>query len=58
MFSPDGRWIAYHSDETGQPEVYVRPYPGPGGKRQVSTDGGAHAGHKMAGNCFIGAAMV
>ena len=40
MFSPDGRWIAYVSDESGQREVYVRPYPGPGGKVQVSTEGG------------------
>src|SRR5262249_5365903 len=32
MFSPDGRWIAYTSTETGRPEVYVRPFPGPGGK--------------------------
>ena len=39
-FSPDGRWIAYSSNETGQMEIYVRPYPGPGGKRQVSTNGG------------------
>jgi len=41
-FSPDGRWIAYVSDESasGQPEVYVQPYPGPGGKWQVSTDHG------------------
>jgi eukaryotic-like serine/threonine-protein kinase len=39
-FSPDGRWIAYISDESGQYEVYVRPYPGPGGKWQVSTHGG------------------
>ncbi|MFQ5817680.1 MAG: protein kinase [Terriglobia bacterium] len=40
MFSPDGRWIAYTSDESGRYEVYVRPYPGPGGKRQISTAGG------------------
>ena len=39
-FSPDGRWIAYTSDESGQSEVYVRAYPGPGGKWQVSTLGG------------------
>src|SRR6185436_12404072 len=39
-FSPDGRWIAYISDESGQYEGYVRPYPGPGGKWQVSTQGG------------------
>jgi eukaryotic-like serine/threonine-protein kinase len=39
-FSPDGRWIAYLSSESGSPEVYVRSYPGPGGKWQVSTGGG------------------
>ncbi len=39
-FSPDGRWLAYQSNETGAFEVYVRPFPGPGGKWQVSTSGG------------------
>ena len=39
-FSPDGRWLAYTSSESGTPQVYVVPYPGPGGKRQVSTTGG------------------
>jgi len=39
-FSPDGRWLAYESNESGRVEVYVRPFPGPGGKWQVSTDGG------------------
>jgi serine/threonine-protein kinase len=39
-FSPDGRWIAYESDETGRPEVYVQPFPGPGRKLRISTDGG------------------
>jgi serine/threonine protein kinase/Tol biopolymer transport system component len=39
-FSPDGRWLAYVSEESGHREVYVQPYPGPGGKWQVSTDGG------------------
>jgi serine/threonine-protein kinase len=39
-FSPDGRWIAYTSDESGRYEVYVRPYPGPGGPWQVSAEGG------------------
>jgi serine/threonine-protein kinase len=40
MFSPDGRWIAYVSNESGRNEVFVRPFPGPGGKRQVSNGGG------------------
>ena len=40
-FSPDGRWIAYESDESGRPEVFVTPYPGPGGRFQVSTGGGS-----------------
>ena len=35
-FSPDGRWIAYISLESGRPEIYVRPFPGPGGKWQIS----------------------
>ena len=39
-FSPDGHWIAYDSNESGRDEIYVRPYPGPGGKWQISTDGG------------------
>ncbi len=40
-FSPDGRWLAYRSDESGDFEIYVRSYPGPGGKWQISTAGGA-----------------
>ena len=40
--SPDGRWLAYRSNETGQPEVYVSPFPDVGaGKWPISTDGGA-----------------
>jgi eukaryotic-like serine/threonine-protein kinase len=39
-FSSDGRWLAYTSNESGRYEVYVQPYPGPGGKWQISTDGG------------------
>ena len=39
-FSPDGRWIAYVSDEAGGEDVYVVPYPGPGEKRRISTGGG------------------
>src|SRR5262249_3951993 len=40
-FSPGGRWIAFASYDPGPPEIYVRPFPGPGGKWQVSTTGGA-----------------
>jgi Tol biopolymer transport system component len=39
-FSPDGRWLAYVSNQTGEAEVYVRAYPGPGAATRVSTDGG------------------
>ena len=39
-FSPDGRWMAYVSDESGRDDVYVRPYPGPGGKWLISQEGG------------------
>jgi Tol biopolymer transport system component len=41
QFSPDGRWLAYESDQSGRQEIYVQPFPGPGGKWQVSTDGGS-----------------
>jgi len=40
MFSPDGNWIVYESDESGQNEIYVKAYPGPGGKWKVSDNGG------------------
>ena len=40
-FSPDGRWLAYSSDESGRHELYVRPFPGPGGRWQVSANGGS-----------------
>ena len=39
-FSPDGRWLAYVSDERGRNEVYVRPYPGPEPAVQISGNGG------------------
>jgi serine/threonine protein kinase/Tol biopolymer transport system component len=39
-FSPDGRWVAYQSDETGRTEIHVQPFPGPGPKFQVSVGGG------------------
>jgi serine/threonine-protein kinase len=39
-FSPDGRWLAYASNESGRYEIYVQPFPGSGGKWQISTEGG------------------
>jgi serine/threonine-protein kinase len=39
-FSPDGKWLAYSSDESGRREIYVQRYPGPGGRRQISFEGG------------------
>ena len=56
VFSPDGRWLAYQSNETGTAEIYVRPFPQlperPGGKWQVSTQGGmlpawSHSGKEL-----------
>ena len=45
-FSPDGHWLAYHSDESGKDEVYVRAFPlpasGQGGKWQISNGGGVY----------------
>jgi hypothetical protein len=44
VFSPNGRWVAYESNESGRFEVYVRPFPDPsGGQSKVSTDGGSFA---------------
>jgi serine/threonine protein kinase/Tol biopolymer transport system component len=40
-FSPDGKWVAYTSDQSGKSEVYVQSFPASGGKSHVSTDGGA-----------------
>jgi serine/threonine-protein kinase len=40
MFSPDGKWVAYQANDTGRFEIYVRPFPGPGGTWLISTAGG------------------
>jgi eukaryotic-like serine/threonine-protein kinase len=48
-FSPDGRWLAYCSNESGRPQVYVRAFPGPGPKIQVSNDGGTDPVWKRTG---------
>src|SRR4029077_16289724 len=39
--SPDGGWLAFDSDETGQSEVYLQPFPGPGARVRVSVSGGS-----------------
>ena len=41
QFSPDGKWIAYQSNESGRVEIYVQPFPGPGNKWPISTNGGS-----------------
>ena len=40
LFSPDGKWLAYRSNESGRMEVYVASFPGAAVRRQVSIDGG------------------
>jgi hypothetical protein len=40
QLSPDGRWMAYHSNESGRHEVYVQPFLGPGERSRISRDGG------------------
>lgn len=40
-FSPDGHWLAYTSDESGREEVYAQPYPGPGARQLISSEGGS-----------------
>ena len=42
QFSPDGRWIAYVSNEGGRDEIHVRPFPGPGARSVISTAGGSN----------------
>jgi serine/threonine-protein kinase len=49
-FSPDGRWLAYESNETGRNEVYVQPFPGPGKRVQVTNDGGMHPAWAQTGH--------
>lgn len=49
MISPDGHWIAYMSNESGQNEVYLRSFPEPGTKFRVSTDGGTRPAWPSSG---------
>ena len=48
-FSPDGKWLAYVSDESGIPQIYVETFPASGGKWQVSTSGGYHLAWRQDG---------
>jgi Tol biopolymer transport system component len=41
QLSPDGKWLAYESNETGRPEIYIKPFPEGPGRWQISTDGGS-----------------
>jgi len=52
QFSPDGHWLAYASDESGRYEIYVQPFPGPGGKWQISTEGGTEPRWAHNGEIF------
>jgi Tol biopolymer transport system component len=52
VFSPDGRWIAYQSDESGRYEIYVQPFPPTGAKYQISTNGGVTARWSRHGEIF------
>jgi eukaryotic-like serine/threonine-protein kinase len=50
QFSPDGRWMAYVSDESGGPQIYVQSFPMLTGKFQISTDGGTQPRWRRDGN--------
>ena len=52
-WSPDGKWFTYTSDESGRGETYIIPFPGPGGKAQVSTNGAFGGGWDAKGRFFI-----
>jgi len=57
QFSPDGNWLAYQSDESGKPEIYVQPFPGPGTKIRISANGGTQVRWRRDGQelFYIGA---
>ena len=52
-FSPDGRWVAYVSDESGSNDVYVRSFPVPDHKHRVTTDGGTWVDWKRDGTALL-----
>ena len=52
VFSPDGRYVAYMSQQTGQSEIYIRPFPGSGGQTPVSVGGGVEPAWARSGELF------
>jgi eukaryotic-like serine/threonine-protein kinase len=52
-FSPDGKWVAYVSDESGRGEIYVMPFPGPEGNGRVLPVEGGNLYGRPAKSCFI-----
>jgi serine/threonine-protein kinase len=52
-FSPDGRWLAYESDDTGRLEIYAQPFPGPGERVQLTADGGREPFWAANGELFF-----
>ena len=52
VFSPDGRYVAHVSDQTGEREIYIRPFPGPGGQETVSVGGGDEPAWASNGELF------
>ena len=57
QFSPDGKWIAYQSNETGSFEIWARPFPGPGTGVRISNDGGAQVRWRRDGKELFYIAM-
>ena len=53
QFSPDGKWIAYQSNKSGQTEIYVQPFPGPGRDAQISNNGGERVRWRRDGKELI-----
>jgi serine/threonine-protein kinase len=52
VFSPDGRYVAFVSGDAGQREIFIRPFPGPGGQTPVSVGGGVEPAWARNGELF------
>ena len=51
--SPDGRWLAFVSDKSGRNEIYVQPFPNPGARIQVTTEGGTEPLWSRSGKALV-----